>query len=72
MHVREPWLERSADSVGGAKRDDDAFWCWAVVETLRHTGVRVEELQELSHHATRRPVGRPGVRPSKNAIMAVP
>ena len=24
--------------------EDDAFWCWAVVETLRHTGIRAEEL----------------------------
>lgn len=28
-----------------------AFWAWAIVETLRHTGVRVEELSELSHHS---------------------
>jgi Phage integrase family len=28
-----------------------AFWSWAVVEVLRHTGIRVEELTELSHHS---------------------
>ncbi|MGV9386386.1 tyrosine-type recombinase/integrase [Nonomuraea sp. NPDC003707] len=28
-----------------------AFWAWAIVETLRHTGIRVEELTELSHHS---------------------
>jgi hypothetical protein len=28
-----------------------AFWAWAVVELLRHTGIRVEELTELSHHS---------------------
>jgi hypothetical protein len=31
--------------------EDDAFWSWAVVETLRHTGVRAEELTELTHLA---------------------
>src|SRR5690348_9780828 len=29
--------------------EDEAFWTWAIVETLRHTGVRVEELLELTH-----------------------
>lgn len=28
-----------------------AFWTWACVEVLRHTGIRVEELTELSHHS---------------------
>ena len=28
-----------------------AFWTWAVVEVLRHTGIRIEELTELSHHS---------------------
>ena len=33
-------------------RDEEhAFWAWAVIEVLRHTGVRVEELLELSHHS---------------------
>jgi len=27
------------------------FWTWAMVEALRHTGVRIEELTELSHHS---------------------
>ncbi len=27
-----------------------AFWAWAAIEVLRHTGIRVEELGELSHH----------------------
>jgi integrase len=31
--------------------EEDAFWTWAVVETLRHTGVRIEELLELTHLA---------------------
>jgi integrase len=28
-----------------------AFWAWATVEVLRHTGIRIEELTELSHHS---------------------
>jgi integrase len=31
--------------------EDRAFWTWAAVETLRHTGMRIEELTELSHHS---------------------
>ena len=27
------------------------FWTWAVVEVLRHTGIRIEDLTELSHHS---------------------
>lgn len=27
-----------------------AFWAWAAIEVLRHTGVRVEELGQLCHH----------------------
>jgi integrase len=47
------WAE---DPDTGARRDlsgeeDRAFWTWAAVETLRHTGIRIEELTELSHHS---------------------
>ena len=31
--------------------EDLAFWAWAAVEVLRMTGVRVEELLEISHHS---------------------
>lgn len=34
-----------------ALEEDHAFWAWAAVEVLRATGVRVEELLELSHHS---------------------
>ena len=33
------------------REEDNAFWAWAAVEVLRHTGIRVEELTELSHHS---------------------
>jgi integrase len=44
------------DPATGRRRDlsgeeDRAFWTWAAVETLRHTGIRIEELTELSHHS---------------------
>ena len=44
------------DLAGGPRRElvkeeDHAFWAWAIVEVLRATGVRVEELRELSHHS---------------------
>jgi hypothetical protein len=33
------------------REEDNAFWAWAAVEVLRHTGIRLEELTELSHHS---------------------
>ncbi len=44
------------DPTTGARRnlsrdEDHAFWAWAAVEVLRATGIRVEELTELTHHA---------------------
>jgi len=43
------------DPANGTRRDlgreeDHAFWAWAAVEVLRATGIRLEELTELSHH----------------------
>lgn len=35
--------------VGAAERQ--AFWTWACIEVLRHTGVRIEELLEITHLA---------------------
>ena len=44
------------DPATGQRRDlgreeEHAFWAFAVVEVLRATGIRVEELTELSHHS---------------------
>ena len=49
-----PGLVYASESEGGTRRnltleEDDAFWAWAVIEVLRHTGIRVEELLELTH-----------------------
>lgn len=45
------WIEDqdSREIVDVTRAEDDAFWSWAVIETLRHTGVRVEELLEITH-----------------------
>jgi integrase len=47
------WAE---DPATGQRRnltreEDNAFWSWAAIEVLRHTGCRLEELTELSHHS---------------------
>jgi integrase len=44
------------DPASGKRRDlgleeDHAFWAWAAVEILRLTGIRMEELLEISHHS---------------------
>jgi integrase len=46
-----------ADDIATGKRhnltaeEDRAFWAWATIEVLRATGIRVEELVQLSHHS---------------------
>ncbi|MGA5559502.1 tyrosine-type recombinase/integrase [Streptomyces lavendulocolor] len=54
---------RGKNPAAAAARDEDgrlvqldrvehrSFWAWATVEFLRHTGVRVEEMLEVTHHA---------------------
>jgi integrase len=47
---------RAEDAQTGQRRDvtfeeHRGFWTWAMVEVLRHTGIRIEELTELSHHS---------------------
>nr|MDT0666686.1 site-specific integrase [Micromonospora sp. DSM 115978] len=46
----------ATDRATGKRHDltfeeHEAFWAWATVEILRHTGIRAEELLELSHHS---------------------
>ncbi|HET7415649.1 MAG TPA: site-specific integrase [Arthrobacter sp.] len=36
------------------RAEESAFWAWAIIEVLRLTGVRIEELLELTHTAIRR------------------
>ena len=55
--TKKPTARVWADDRQTGKRRDlsleehRAFWSWAVLEVLRHTGIRVEELTELSHHS---------------------
>ncbi|HEV2452003.1 MAG TPA: hypothetical protein VGS62_08755, partial [Streptosporangiaceae bacterium] len=47
------WADDPAD---GQRRDltleeDHAFWSWAIVEVLRATGIRIEELLEITHYS---------------------
>jgi integrase len=49
---RHVWAE---DAVTGKRRnlsyeEEEAFWVFAVIEVLRLTGIRCEELLELTHH----------------------
>jgi len=46
--VDDPSTGKRRDLV---REEDHAFWAWAIVEVLRATGIRIEELLELSHHS---------------------
>ena len=48
VHVKDFATGETTDLT---RSEDEAFWSWAVIETLRHTGVRVEELTEITHCA---------------------
>jgi hypothetical protein len=47
------WAEdpRTGQRRDLAREEHHAFWAWAAVEVLRHTGIRIEELTELTHHS---------------------
>ena len=52
-HLTSVWAENPG---GGPRRnltreEHHAFWAWAAAEVLRMTGIRVEELTELTHHS---------------------
>jgi integrase len=48
VYVIDHRTGRRRDATAAEER---AFWAWAMVEILRHTGVRIEELLELTHHS---------------------
>ena len=52
-HDRKPGYVYDASGVRRNVRTEEkhAFYAWATIEILRHTGIRVEELLELSHHS---------------------
>jgi integrase len=41
----------TGERIDVAETEDDALWTWGIIETLRHTGVRVEELLEITQLA---------------------
>lgn len=45
--------EQDGTPINLTDAEDTAFWTWACIETLRHTGVRNEELLELSQLSIR-------------------
>jgi hypothetical protein len=45
--------EATGEVLNVTAAEDTAFWEWAVIEVLRHTGVRIEELLELSQLSIR-------------------
>ena len=43
------WIRQGGASRNLTYEESTGFWAWACVETLRLTGIRLEELQELTH-----------------------
>jgi site-specific recombinase XerC len=39
----------TGEIIDVGRREHEAFWAWASIEVLRHTGVRIEELLEITH-----------------------
>lgn len=48
-----PLDDPEAEVINCRTNEEDAFWAWAVVEVLRLTGIRLEELLELTHLSVR-------------------
>jgi Transposase len=48
--VRRNETEGVPSRIAGAA-EDDAFWTWAIIKTLRHSGIRHKELLEIAHLA---------------------
>lgn len=47
------WIRTRGGRINVATLEADAFWGWAVVETLRHSGIRIEELLEITQLSLR-------------------
>lgn len=49
---RNPGSDRAKDKRRNLTLEADrAFWAWALVEVLRHTGARIEEVLEITHRS---------------------
>ncbi|MHC6624907.1 tyrosine-type recombinase/integrase [Streptomyces globosus] len=45
--------EDTGELINVTFAEDSAFWEWAAIEVLRHSGIRIEELSELTHLSVR-------------------
>jgi site-specific recombinase XerD len=45
--------QASGEVLSLTDAEEQAFWEWAIIETLRHSGIRIEELCELTHLSIR-------------------
>jgi integrase len=45
--------EMPGKAINVTLAEDTAFWQWAIIETFRHTGIRIEELLELTQLSIR-------------------
>ncbi|MDQ0279518.1 integrase [Arthrobacter silviterrae] len=45
--------DKQGPRFNAVRDEDNAFWLWAAIEVLRRTGVRIEELLELTHLSLR-------------------
>jgi len=50
---RPIWIRGQRQRIDVTAIEEDGFWGWAFVETLRHTGIRIEELLELTQLSLR-------------------
>lgn len=50
---RPKWIRGQGQRIDVYALEEDGFWAWAVIETFRHTGVRLEELLELTQLSLR-------------------
>ncbi|MGI8312936.1 tyrosine-type recombinase/integrase [Saccharopolyspora hattusasensis] len=41
----------TGETINLTRREDESFWAWAIIEVLRQSGVRLEELLEITHLA---------------------
>lgn len=46
-------VEATGGVINLLRAEETAFWEWAIVQTLRHTGIRIEELLELTQLSIR-------------------
>lgn len=56
VYIDAPQRNKTSNRAKDNRRNltleaDRAFWAWALVEVLRHTGARIEEVMEITHRS---------------------